>query len=364
MKNNALMALALAASSLMTSAQEPRVTHTQFHSGPVSLGLSATVDRFRHSNGPLWLGYAVPALPRTHHSSCSIGRGSSGVEAGCCNELQLEDTADNLNAPEGASPAPGVDVVLRDVLFRLDHGEITKTHVVPVGCTLDAGGVPFEWLTDVQPEESAALLGKLAQNAAALRDSGAGRGGAVDENLDALSMHATPKATEVLVSLASAESSAYLREKAAFWLGAQRGHEGLLALRQLVRSEQDGKLREKLAFDLSINSDPGATDDLIQLAKFDADSRVRAQALFWLAQKAGKEAVGALNDAIQDDPNFEVKKKAVFALSQLPKDESVPQLVHVADSNSNFAIRKEAIFWLGQSNDPRALAYIEEVLKR
>ena len=65
MKTNALLALALAASALMTCAQEPRVTHTQYHSGPMSLGLSATVDRFRHSNGPLWLGYAVQALPRT-----------------------------------------------------------------------------------------------------------------------------------------------------------------------------------------------------------------------------------------------------------------------------------------------------------
>ena len=357
MKNNALMVLALAASALISSAQEPRVNHTQFHSGPVSLGLSATVDRFRHSNGPLWLGYAVPALPRTHHSSCSFGSGSSEVEAGCCNELQLEDTADNLITSD--SPALTVDV-----LFRLDRGEVTKTRVVPVGCTLDAGGVPFEWLTGVQPEESAAYLGKLAKDAAALRDGGAGRGGAVDENLAALSMHATPRATEVLVSLASAESSTYLREKAAFWLGAQRGHEGLMALRQLVRSEQDAKLREKLTFDISINSDPGATDDLIQLAKLDADSRVRSQALFWLAQKAGKKAISTLNASIENDPDFQVKKKAVFALSQLPREESVPQLVHVADTNSNFAIRKEAIFWLGQTNDPRALAYIEQMLKR
>ena len=100
MKTNALLVLALAASALMTCAQEPRVTHTQFHSGPVSLGLSATVDRFRHSNGPLWLGYAVQALPRTHLSACSSWTGSSEVEAGCCNELRLEDTADNLNTSE------------------------------------------------------------------------------------------------------------------------------------------------------------------------------------------------------------------------------------------------------------------------
>jgi HEAT repeat protein len=282
------------------------------------------------------------------------------VEAGCCNELRLEQDADNLNTSEQAdSPAPMVMVLL-----RLDQGEVTRTRMARVGCTLDAGGVPFEWLTGVQAEDSAAFLGKLAQSAAALHDSGASRGRGLDENLVALSMHATPRATEVLASFAAPGNSAYLREKAAFWLGAQRGHEGLLALRQLLRSEQDSKLREKLVFDLSINSDPAATDDLIQMAKSDADSRVRAQALFWLAQKAGKKAVGALNASIENDPNFEVKKKAVFALSQLPHEESVPQLVHIADTNSNFAIRKEAIFWLGQTNDPRAIAYIEEVLKR
>ena len=189
MKTNALMVLALAASALMTCAQQPRVTNTQFHSGPVSLGLSATVDRFRHSNGPLWLGYAVQALPRTHLSACSSWTGSSEVEDGCCNELRLEDTADNLNTSEHPdSPAPIVYVLL-----RLDHGEITRTRMAPAGCTLNAGGVPFEWLTDVQPEDSVAFLGKLAQNAAALRDSGAERGRVVDESLAALSMHATPK---------------------------------------------------------------------------------------------------------------------------------------------------------------------------
>jgi HEAT repeat protein len=354
MKTNVLLVLALAASALMTAAQEPRVTNTQFRSGPVSLGLSATVDRFRHSNGALWLGYAVQALPRTHLSACSSWTGSSEVEAGCCNELQLEDTADNLNTTQQPDlPAPMVSVLL-----RLDHSEIVRVRMAPAGCVLNGGGVPFEWLTGVQPEDSAQYLGKLAQDAAAVR------GHLVEQSLAALSMHATPKATEILTSLAGDANSTYLREKAAFWLGAQRGHDGMMALRQLVASEQDAKLREKLAFDLSINSDPAAVDELIRMAKSDDDSRVRGQALFWLAHKAGKKAVGALNASIENDPNFEVKKKAVFALSQLPKEESVPQLVHVAETNSNFAIRKEAIFWLGQSNDPRALAYIEEVLKR
>jgi HEAT repeat protein len=359
MRTNSIVVIVLAASALIVSAQQqPKVTNTQFHSTPLSMGLSATVDRFRQSHGPLWLGYAVQALPRTHLSACSSWSQSSDVEGGCCDEIRLEDTGVNITSTQSDLPVPMVSV-----LMRIDQGQVEKIRMAPAGCTLNAGGLALEWLTGVAAEESAAFLGKLADGTAALHDSSEERKHLLDGSLVALAMHATPKATEVLASLAN-ESDPHLREKAAFWLGAQRGHEGLLALRHLLETEQDSKLREKLAFDLSINSDPGAIGDLIQLAKTDNDSHVRSQALFWLAQKAGKKAIGPLHDAINNDPDFEVKKKAVFALSQLPKDESVPQLVHVADTNSNFAIRKEAIFWLGQTNDPRALAYIEQVLKR
>ncbi len=54
----------------------------------------------------------------------------------------------------------------------------------------------------------------------------------------------------------------------------------------------------------------------------------------------------------------------MFALTQLPADESTTQLIRVARTNRNPQVRKQALFWLGQSKDPRALAYIEEVLTR
>jgi len=43
---------------------------------------------------------------------------------------------------------------------------------------------------------------------------------------------------------------------------------------------------------------------------------------------------------------------------------SIPQLLRVADTNSNLTVRKEAFFWLGRSQDPQALAYLEQALKR
>jgi hypothetical protein len=351
----ALLALVVTASALGISAQQPKTVNTQFHLGPVGPGLSATVARFQQSNGPLWVGYQMQALPRTHLSACSSWTGSSQVEDGCCNEYRLEDSSDNLNTSDQKDAVNPVVYIL----LRIDHGAIEKVRLAPAGCTLNAGGLSLEWLTGVQPEDSAVFLGQIAaKHAEARHDKPA------DESLAALSMQATPKATGVLATLAAPSNNAFLREKAAFWLGSQRGHDGYIALQQLVAKEPDPKLREKLAFDLSINSDPAAIDELITMAKSDSDSGVRGQALFWLAQKAGKKAIGALRDSMETDPDFAVKKKAVFALSQLPKDDSVPQLIHVADSNANFAIRKEAMFWLGQTNDPRALAYLEGVLKR
>ena len=60
-----------------------------------------------------------------------------------------------------------------------------------------------------------------------------------------------------------------------------------------------------------------------------------------------------------------MKKKAVFALSQLPKDEGVPLLIkRGARPTRSYEVRKQAMFWLGQSQDPRALAFFEDVLKR
>jgi HEAT repeat protein len=74
--------------------------------------------------------------------------------------------------------------------------------------------------------------------------------------------------------------------------------------------------------------------------------------------------VGTINAAIDNDPDTEVKKKAVFALSQLPRDQGVPLLIDQARNNKNAAVRKQAMFWLGQSKDPRALKFFEEILSR
>jgi len=48
----------------------------------------------------------------------------------------------------------------------------------------------------------------------------------------------------------------------------------------------------------------------------------------------------------------------------LPKDEGVPMLIQVARTNRNPEVRKQAMFWLGQSKDPRAVKFFEDILTK
>jgi HEAT repeat protein len=148
------------------------------------------------------------------------------------------------------------------------------------------------------------------------------------------------------------------------WLNGVAAGASASSLKNLVTSNASGHLANSAIFAISQHDDPAAITILEGLARPPLPAHVRGQAIFWLAQEAGNRAASFIKGAIENDPDTEVKKKAVFALSQLPKDEGVPKLIEVAQENRNPEVRKQAFFWLGQSNDPRALAFIEQVLTK
>ena len=336
------------AMSLLAAAQQPKVINAQLHTQAASAGLSAAVDQLKHSTGPAWMGYVVPATPGSRFSMCS--NEDSMKQDGCCGVYRLESENNNYRSSDGDH---GTETSIA-VLARIDKGAIDKIRFIGSSCQLDAGGLPFTWLTEVKSDDSVAWLSSLV-TIDDKRDS--------DQALAAISMHETPAATTALERFASSSNPLWLREKGAFWLGAGRGHEGYIALKKLA-NDPDPEFRKKLSFDLFVSKDPAAVDDLIGIAKSDKDVGVREQAIFWVGQKAGHKAIAMLKDTVENDPEVGVKKKAVFALSQLPKDEAVPELLHVAQTNASPTVRKEAIFWLGQTHDPRALDYFEQILSK
>lgn len=297
-------------------------------------GQPSLADRFREQFSqpqPAWIGYTVPAVPG-QDSNCDYN--SRGIQP---------------PGPVHLEPPEQVQIML-----RIEGGRVGKIRVISGDCQLDADGVPIRWIRDVRSADSVAFLSTFVNE-----DTDHVRGGAVT----GIALEAGPEADAALERFAAAGQSEQLRDKAIFWLGEARGRHGYEVVRRIVTSDPDDHIRDKAIFALSISKEPEAIDTMISVAHHDTSTHVRGQALFWLAQKAGKKAIGAITDALERDPDTEIKKKAVFALQQIPNGEGVPMLIQVARTNKNPAVRKQAMFWLGQSNDPRALSFFEEVLK-
>jgi hypothetical protein len=350
------------AATMQAGAEMPRVENAKVETRALAGTLDSTMrDLASKAEKPEWVAYGVDQVSGKEHVCC----GNYGGD-GNCGTCRLENdhnwtsgtTKDN-NQSGGTVKLEGARQVV--VLYRLEANKVMRIRLASEECTLDAGGVPFVWLTGVKPAESVALLETYVRRAdfESRGDHGIGHGA-----LSAIALHADPSADRAFESFVKPEQPEELRRQAAFWLGAARGKSGLETLLRMAKTDPSSDVRAHVAFALSVSHETGAVDEMIRMAHDDTSSHVRGQALFWLAQKAGKKAVGTITGAIENDPDTDVKKKAVFALSQLPKDEGVPKLIEVAQTNRNPEVRKQAMFWLGQSNDPRALQFFEKVLSK
>jgi hypothetical protein len=151
--------------------------------------------------------------------------------------------------------------------------------------------------------------------------------------------------------------------KAVHWFGNVSVADSVGYVKTFMTPTATKKMHDSAVTVLALTEGDQPLNELLNVARHGTTSSVKGNALFWLAQRAGQKAVGTITAAIENDPDTEVKKKAVFALSQLPKDEGVPLLIQQARTNKNPVVRKQAMFWLGQTKDPRALKFFEEILK-
>ena len=282
----------------------------------------------------------------------------------CCGRCQLEHgsgvSLSNVDTTSASrvSLEPPTDFL---VLARLEAGAVVRLRTFTPDCDVDGGGMPLVWLNEVQPDDSVAWLASLV--------SGGPETGELHERvarpaLAAIALHKAAAADRALESFTAASRPEWLRGRTAFWLGSARGETGARLLARMVANDPSENVREKALSGLSVSTQPAALATLIEAARRDPSARVRGRALVWLARKAGRQAVAAMTDAIANDPDAAVRKKAVSALGRLPKDEGVPLLIHVARTSSRPEIRKEAMLWLGRSNDPRATAFFEEILRK
>jgi HEAT repeat protein len=343
-----------ASAPIAQATEGPRIENAKLETRAAGTSLDAAIREIAGTTEKAeWVAYGVERIAGERSVCCN-----NNWNDGNCGTCRLENgEASGTTHTDGNVKLEGARQLV--VLYRLEAKQVVKIRVASEDCTLDAGGLPFVWLTGVKASESVALLATYVHGSEfeGHRDRGLGNGA-----LTAIALHSDASADRALESFVAPDQREGLRRQAAFWMGAARGKAGLTALQHMAKTDPSSDVRAHVAFALSVSHEAGALDEMIRMAHDDTSSHVRGQALFWLAQKAGKKVVGTITGAIENDPDTDVKKKAVFALSQLPKDEGVPKLIEVAQTNRNPAVRKQAMFWLGQSNDPRALQFFEKVL--
>jgi HEAT repeats len=352
-----------------------RIANARSETRSAAQGLGREVAAVAARGGASWIGYRVPVIAGPRQMCCHDTVSDAGT---CCGRCRLDGGSGvTMNTDNTGDPAAmnGSRVMLEApteflVLVRVEGGSVMRLRTFTPDCDIDAGGMPVVWLNDVKPDDSVGWLTSLVTSGG---DGAAAPGDREDSTrhqrvgkpaIAAIALHDGPAADRALDSFVAATRPEWLRSDTAFWLGSARGDHGVRVLTGMIAQDPSDRVREKAVFGLSVSRSPTALPTLISTAKDDKSGRVRGQALFWLAHKAGQQAVTTIANAITDDPDTEVKKKAVFALSQLPKDDGVPKLIEVARTNRNPEVRKQAMFWLGESKDPRAVKFFEEVLAR
>jgi HEAT repeat protein len=249
------------------------------------------------------------------------------------------------------------------MMARVIGGQVERLRTMGDDCPVDAGGRTVHWLPAVTSTESLRFLSTLAQPAAADRPVQDLRRRVAETAIRAIGYHADTAATAVLDRIASSDPDAALRRQAASTLGSLGGAPGVAILTRLIGAEQDAAARRSLVGALGQSREASAVAAL-QARVGDPDARVRAEAGYWFVVRGGALVIPEALKLIGSDADDSVRRRIVTALGQLPADAGLPALLQLVRTSTNPAVRKEALNVVSQSKDPRAIALLEEILKR
>jgi len=181
----------------------------------------------------------------------------------------------------------------------------------------------------------------------------------------ALSQISSPDAMRMLREYAEKQGAPVeARADAIFWLSQQGRGENAEYLRTLYGRLNDEDLKDKTIFAIS---QIGGSDNLNWLMDLAANGQedvdMRKKALFWAGQSndVSLERLTALYDRLKDR---DMKEQMIFVYSQRHEGQALDKLIDIAKHDTDPELRKKAIFWIGQSHDPKAAQYLQEVISQ
>ncbi|HWL39665.1 MAG TPA: HEAT repeat domain-containing protein [Gemmatimonadaceae bacterium] len=213
------------------------------------------------------------------------------------------------------------------------------------------------WLSQVPGERPITLLDEILKSNA--------NTDLKEKALFALSQKGEGRAQAILRDIAGRESeNVDLRDKAIFWLGQRRAQENTDFLRGLYGRIANQDLKEKILFSLSQQKGVGNDRWLMDIAVNPRESiELRKKALFWAGQTG--VATSELANLYNRMTDAEMKDQIIFVFSQRGRDPAaMDKMFEIARTDRDPELRKKAIFWLGQSRDPRAQKFLEDLINQ
>jgi len=350
----------------------PQGPAPQIQNGRVDTRTGAAIDREiasaspKGSTDPVWVAWRVPMVPGDR-DMCSWYSDRLGTIRGMwMDDGVIADSRPKLTAPTGAIPLEaGTGLV---VLARAIGGAVERLRTAGDDCPMDAGGRSVMWLSNVTPAESLRFLTTLAGPVTTERSMFELERQTASTAVRAIGLHADRAADAILENMAAKHLDSSVRHQAATSLGAYRGAFGVSALSKMLAampadSTRNIEERRTLIRAIGQSREAVAVETLRGLTK-DADARARSDAWYYYVLRGGTPTIPDALKAIASDADESVRKRTVSAIGALPGDAGLTALLQLARSTDNPAARKEAVNAISQSRDPRALALMEEILKR
>jgi HEAT repeat protein len=347
------------------SAQQPSIQN-----GKIETRKAAALDReiatlaAGATTEPVWVGWRVPVVDG-ERAGCSTWTDDNFYFRGQVLDYSpLGSTAPMTRPqptaqPSGAMALEGGTGLV--VLLRLIDGRLERMNRIADDCPIDAGGRTMYWLDGVTPADSLRVLDGYTREDAFERLSINARRNLTRAALDAIALHRDPGADAILDRIATSSNSE-LRQQAVSLLGTRRGAHGFASLQKLLQGERVSGSRVEIVNAIGQTRESGTVGTLRGLLK-NADPKVRSAAVYYFAIRGGVPVIPEVTAVVDNDADVNVRKRAVSGLGRLPSDTSIPLLIQIARKNPNAEVQKQAVSLLSQSKDPRAIAYLEEILK-
>ena len=340
----------------------------QIQNGKVETRQATSIDREIASLAgpdPVWVYWRVPMLDGErgpcstyYYNDRDVIRGEL-LDSGMSGTI-VSNTRPQIAPPAGPVPLEGGTGML--VMVRVVDGRAERMRTLSDDCPIDANGRTVYALNGIPAAESLRFLDTFTRMDSD-RLTLSARRNLAELALTAIRRHRDPAADTILDRIATSDTDPEMRRSAASALATSRGARGFTTVKRLVDTEKNPEMRRSFITALGQTREPGTVDALRALLK-DSDPRVRSEAVYYFAQRGGTAVLPEVRKLMETETDNSVKQRAVRGLARLPVDESVPLLIQLARTTADPVVRKESVSALGSSRDSRALAYMEEIIKR